>query len=168
MRYLIAFVLAALLICTPALPFAAAQPASVTRGRFVQSLWELWGGVPYEDTFYFSDVGHNETYTAAVCWAHDLGLVLGTGEEKFEPERPITREEAAVLLRRAAGHIGRNTDISNIAQCNDYADISPWADDSLYWATGCGLIDWAEGGLRAPKGYFTPEEAAAVFERFST
>ncbi len=163
MRRLLAFFLAVLALLTP----SAMASAPVSRGEFVQALWELWGSVPYEDTFAFSDLPHDTPYTSAVCWAHDLGLVLGVGGGQFEPSRPITREEAAVFLRRAAAHIGRNTaTISNTAQCNDFADISPWADDSLYWATEQGLIDWAEGGLRAPYGTLSPDEAAAVFQRF--
>lgn len=139
----------------------------VTRGQFVQFLWELWGSVPYEDTFYFSDLGHNEPYTSAVCWAHDLGLILGVGKERFEPSRPITREEAALFLRRAYAHIGRNTSsLSNAAECDDYTDAAPWAGDSLYWATELGLVDWSEGGLRDPNGFFTAEAAAALFRRF--
>lgn len=169
MRRLIAFVLTALLLFAPALGVSADEPVApaVTRAQFVQTLWEHWGGVPYWDTGVFSDVGHGEPYTAAVCWAHDMGLALGVGGGKFDPHRPITREEAAVLLRRAAKHIGRDTeDFFNTAECNDYEGISPWADDSLYWATATGLIDWAEGGLRAPTGTISPEEAAAIFNRF--
>lgn len=165
MKRMLAFLLTVLILLS-AMPSALAQSA-VSRGEFVQALWELWGSVPYEDTFTFSDLPHDTPYTSAVCWAHDLGLVLGVGGGRFAPERPITREEAALFLRRAAAHIGRDTaTISNTALCNDYADISPWADDSLYWATESGLIHWAEGGLRAPNGTLTPDEAAAILQRF--
>lgn len=165
MKRVCAFLLAALLLLTPVRAAQADRP--VTRGEFVQALWELWGSVPYEDTRVFSDLAHNTPYTTAVCWACDLGLILGVGDGYFEPERTITREEAAVFLRRAAAHIGRDTaTISNLAMCNDYADISPWADDSLYWATESGLIDWAEGGLRAPYGTITQAEMEGIYYRF--
>ena len=52
------------------------------------------------------------------------------------------------------------------AYCNDFDGISPWADDSLYWATDTGLIPWAEGGLMAPQGTLTAEEATGIFTRF--
>lgn len=163
MRRILPIFLAVLLFFTS----SAMAAAPVSRGEFVQSLWELWGSVPYEDTFFFTDLPHDTTYTSAICWAHDLGLVMGVGGRRFEPTRPITREEAAVFLRRAAAHIGRDTaTISNVAQCNDYVDISPWADDSLYWATEQELIHWAEGGLRAPYGTLTTEETADIFTRF--
>lgn len=165
MKRLSALLLALILLC-PA-HAADAPPPPVTRGQFVYALWAHWGSVPYRNTACFSDVSADAPYTAAVCWAHDLGLVLGVGDGRFEPERPITREEAAVFLRRAGNHIGRNTEtVSNLAMCNDYADISPWADDSLYWCTEAGLIPWAEGGLRAPYGTLSPEEVSAIFTQF--
>lgn len=160
-----ALLLAALLLLAPAR--AARTDPPVSRGAFVQALWELWGSVPYEDTRVFSDLPHDALCTTAVCWARDLALIRGVGGGCFAPERPITREEAAVFLRRAAAHLGRETaTVSNLAMCNDYADISPWADDSLYWATESGLIDWAEGGLRASYGTVTAAEMAAIYRRF--
>ena len=99
MKKLLISVLCLTLLFAPAL---AADDATVTRGQFVAGIWELWGGVPYEDTRVFSDVDHDRSDTTAICWAYDLGLVQGTGGGLFAPDRPITREEAAVLLRRAA------------------------------------------------------------------
>ena len=165
MKKLLAAALCLLLLPAPAL---GAEDAPVTRGQFVAGLWELWGGVPYEDTRVFSDVGHDREDTAAICWAWDLGLVKGTGGGLFCPDRAITREEAAVLLRRAADYLGRETATSsNLAECNDYDGISPWADDSLYWATEIRLIDWAPGGLMAPQDTISPEEFAGILERFA-
>lgn len=163
MRHIAALLIAALLLFAPA--FGAS--AAVTRAQFVQTLWEQWGSVAYWDTGVFSDVGHGESYTHAICWAYDMGFTRGVGDGLFEPERPITREEAAIFLRRAARHIGRDTEnFLSTAECNDFEGISPWADDSLYWATATGLMEWAEGGLRAPAGTLSPEEATAIFDRF--
>ena len=89
----------------------------------------------------------NSPGATAVAWAYDLGIVRGTGGTLFVPDRPITREEAAVLLRRYAVHLGRDTFLpSGVAACNDFEGISPWADDSLYWAAGIGLLAWGADG----------------------
>ena len=96
-----------------------------------------------------------------------MGFVLGTGWGRFDPDRPITREEAAVVLRRVGNFLGFETrTMGSLAECNDFDGISPWADDSLYWATDTGLIPWAEGGLMAPQGTLTAEEATGIFTRF--
>ena len=151
MRRLLAFFLAVLALLTP----SAMASAPVSRGEFVQALWELWGSVPYEDTFAFSDLPHDTPYTSAVCWAHDLGLVLGVGERRFAPECPITREEAALFLRRAAAHIGRDTALSSPSPGG-----SPWAEGALHWAVETGLLASEEN---AP---LTPDEARTMLDRF--
>lgn len=160
-----AFALLSLLFVGSAVP--AAQSPPVTRGEFVSALWAQWGAVPYEDTRIFYDVPHNAPETTAVCWAADLGLTKGVGPGRFAPGRPITREEAAVILRRAAEYLGRDTATqTSLAECNDMDGISFWADDSLYWCTDIGLIDWAVGGLMAPQGTITAQELTEILFRF--
>ncbi|UQT48371.1 S-layer homology domain-containing protein [Flavonifractor plautii] len=54
----------------------------------------------------------------------------GTGGTLFVPDRPITREEAAVLLRRYAAHLGRDTFCpAEWPPVTTLRDL-PWADDS--------------------------------------
>ena len=146
---------------------AAALPAAVTRGEFVILLWESAGAVPGDAAQGFSDVGKDDDCSTAGGWAAEHRLVLGTGGGRFEPDRPITREEAAVLLRRWAALQGRDTFLPDgVAECNYYADISPLADDSLYWATDTGLLEWSPGGRLGPAGTLTPDQAADIFYRF--
>lgn len=155
-----------LLLLTLILPAAAAE-LPVTRAKFVQALWACSGSVPYDGNGPFSDVPLDHPAATAVAWAHDLGVVRGTGGELFTPDRPITREEAAMLLRRYASHLGRDTFLPDgPSLCNDNEGISPWADDSLYWATQTGLLEWAPGGLLDPHGTFTTQQMDAVLSRF--
>ena len=163
MKRLFALALSLALLC-PAC-HAASEP--VTRGEFTVALWESFGGVPYAATGVFYHVSHHPPRTAAMFWAADMGFVLGTGWGRFDPDRPITREEAAVVLRRVGNFLGFETrTMGSLAECNDFDGISPWADDSLYWATDTGLIPWAEGGLMSPQRTLTPEEATGIFTRF--
>ena len=98
----------ALLLLTLLLPAAAAAQSPVTRVQFVAALWTCSGAVPYDANGPFSDVNPNSPGATAVAWAYDLGW-RGTGGNFSVPDRPITREEAAVLLRRYAVHLGRDT-----------------------------------------------------------
>ena len=159
----------ALLLLTLLLPAAAAAQSPVTRVQFVAALWTCSGAVPYDANGPFSDVNPNSPGATAVAWAYDLGIVRGTGGTLFVPDRPITREEAAVLLRRYAVHLGRDTFLpSGVAACNDFEGISPWADDSLYWAAGIGLLAWGADGRPEPQGTLSPEELEQALARFLT
>ena len=157
-----------LLLLTVLLPAAAAAaPPAVTRAQFVAALWACAGAAPYDANGPFADVERDSPGAAAIAWAYDLGVAKGTGGACFAPDRPVTREEAAVLLRRYAAHLKRDTFLpGGVAACNDYEDISPWADDSLYWATSIGLLDWGPGGRLDPQEGLTAEALERTLSRF--
>lgn len=103
---------------------------------------------------------------AVLLW-ESAGAVPFAGDGRFSPDRPLTREELAVALRRYARILGRDTFLpAGAAECNDYADISPWADDSLYWAAGIGLLAWGADGRPEPQGTLSPEELEQALARF--
>ena len=160
-------------LCLLVLPARGAEPGDegeigVTRGEFIILLWEDGGGVPFDKTAHpFTDI-EEDGVAQAVAWAYSLGLVNGVGGNRFAPHRPITREECAALLRRWDGRRGRCTFLPDgVAGCNDYADISPWADDSLYWACVTGRMDWRAGRL-APLEEVSRAEAEGYFTNRSS
>ena len=82
-----------------------------------------------------------------------------------KPRRPIRILVAAAAV--AAAHLGRDTFLpSGVAACNDFEGISPWADDSLYWAAGIGLLAWGADGRPEPQGTLSPEELEQALARF--
>lgn len=132
---------------------------AVTRGEFVVLMWESRGAVPFDKTDHpFADLKEDGQCQAA-AWAYQEGLVQGVGSSLFAPERPLTREECATLLRRMDAHLGRDVFLPDgPALCNDYEGVSPWAGDDLYWACITGRMDWLECRL-APLSFVTHEEA---------
>ena len=92
--------------------------------------------------------------TAAALLVLVLLLFLNPAVVAAAP--PAARMDLAVLLWESAG----------AAECNDYADISPWADDSLYWACDAGVLNWSEGGRLDPGGTLTLAQLQAVLEDF--
>ena len=157
---LVTFALCSALFCLPA---AAVEPP-VTRGEVLLLLWQSAGAVPYDKTAHpFTDLEGRDDLGQAAGWAYDLGLIKGIGNDLFAPDLPMTREELATLLRRNDALLGLDTFLPDgAALCNDYADISPWADDSLYWACIMGRMDWRDTRL-APLDYATRSEAEELF-----
>ena len=134
------------LIC----PAAAQEPAPITRGELAALLWWREGAVAYDKTAHpFADLaGEEDGLVQAVAWGYSLGLMRGVGDGLFAPHRILTREEYATVLRRYDALQGRDVFFPDgAAGCNDYIDISPWADDSLYWACATGRMDFAQNRL---------------------
>ncbi len=141
------------------LPSAQGSQPPITRGEAVLLLWETAGAVPYDKTAHpFTDIDDDGVAQAA-AWAWGEGLTHGVGNSLFAPERPITREEWAALLRRSSARLGLDVFLpEGVALCNDGRDISPWADDSLYWACVTRRLPWLKGRL-APLAPVPLEEA---------
>lgn len=146
---------------------AVAAAGPLTRGDLAAALWETQGCPAPQGHCPFSDLPPADPRAPALTWAAEQGLVNGTGGGAFAPDRPATREEAAVLLRRYARWLGQDSFYPEIARCNDYADISPWADDSLYWAAGTGLLPWSPGGRLDPLGPVSQADLSAALDRLA-
>ena len=140
------------------LPAARASEPPVTREAFVTLLWEEQNSPAPDAPSPFQD-----TASEAVSWACEKGLTHGTSSETFTPNRPITREEAAVLLRRYDAMRGIDVTFpSGPSECNENEGISPWADDSLYWACETGRIPWRDS-QHAPQVPLDDTDLAAIF-----
>lgn len=80
----------------------------------------------------------NDTTSSTVSAAYVLGIVKGISENKFNPYRFITRQEAAVMLSRTAKVLGVKTQ-STGKSFSDAKYFAPWAADHILFVSG--LID---------------------------
>ncbi|MEK3882031.1 serine hydrolase [Paenibacillus sp. PL2-23] len=74
---------------------------AVTRGEYVANLLKLLNltGIDAEQQPAFADLkGHPAA--SYIQLAHMLGMVKGNGKGSFHPDKPITRQEAAVMIYR--------------------------------------------------------------------
>ena len=94
-------------------------------------------GLPLKVNYTFTDVTENDWFYSYVNTAYSYGIVNGVSDAEFNPSGTITREEAAVMLARAAKLCGMNTDIEVLeardilAGFLDYVKASDWAVGSL-------------------------------------
>ena len=93
--------------------------------------------MPLKVNYTFTDVTENDWFYSYVNTAYSYGIVNGVSDAEFYPSGTITREEAAVMVARAAKLCGMNTDIEALeardilAGFLDYVKASDWAVDSL-------------------------------------
>ena len=62
--------------------------------------------IPYAATTKFSDVSANDWYSGYVKYLSNFGLIYGTGEDTFDPNRTITRAEFVAMAVRFFDNYG--------------------------------------------------------------
>ncbi len=78
--------------------FGAGDP--VTREQLAAILWR-YAGRPAAEADAFADEGDISAYARpAVAWAKAKNVVNGVGENRFDPQGPVTRAQTAVILYR--------------------------------------------------------------------
>ena len=119
----------------------------------------------------FSDVEPGRWYTAAVAWANDNQIAVGTGV-LFGTTDPVTREQLALMMKKLASlqnivNKYENTELS-LDRFTDADQISGWALYAVEWAVHNGLIAGNDKSQLNPKGKATRAEAAQIFFNFHT
>lgn len=108
----------------------------------------------------------SDTQDGDVEWAHAFGIVEGRGDGSFDPDAPITRQEAAVMLLRAyAVYAGEAPSPDAADSFRDGDEIAPWASESVAVINGWGVMDGPGDGAFSPNGYYTREQCFLTFLR---
>ena len=139
-----------------------------TRAQIVTMLWRI-DGEPREalNNNYYADIKVGSYYEEASGWAAKNRIVNGSGGQKFDPDKPVTREELAVMLLRYAKYKGKNTsNESDLSIYEDKSEISSWAEEALSWANSCGYISGMSESIIGPKGKATRAQVAVILHRY--
>lgn len=134
----------------------APKEQTVSCALAAQVLYELSGEEGLEDP---ADI---------LAWAVENGL-LGDGEEEFDPERPITRQELIAILyrfetvycRRAPG------DSDSLDRFSDGESVHSSARAAMGWAVGAGLIQGTSENTLHPTGYASRDQLDIILLRYS-
>ena len=95
------------------------------------------------------------------------GVVSGYGDGRFGPDDPITREQAAVILRGYARLKGKNVSAqANLSGFSDAGQVSAYALDAMRWANAEGLINGTSATTLTPSGTTTRAQAAVILKGF--
>lgn len=132
-----------------------------TRAMVVVTLYSLAGkpSMPYQ--VIFDDVSYADWFWEAVLWANKYGITTGYNDS-FDPYRPITREELAVMLFNYASIDKSITPILWPFDIN-YADdgaINGWSKNAIIWCTNKGVFIGRDDGRFAPSDKTTRAELA--------
>ena len=148
-----------------------APKMTTTRAQIVQILYNLEGEPKVSGTTPFTDLTQN-WYKDAVLWAYQTGVVVGTSATTFEPDRPVTREQIAVILMEYVTRVlklERTWTPADLSVFPDAGSVSGWAKDALADAVALGLISGASNGGQTylePQGSATREQVATILMEF--
>ena len=142
----------------------------LTRGMSVTILYRMEGSPNNNGKSNFVDVDSNEYYAKAIKWAVDNGIVHGyEGQNKFGPNDSIKRQDLAGILRNYAKYKKKNVNVtSDLTRFKDYQKVDSYANASVQWAVGNGVITGNMDGTLNPVGTATRAETAAMLQKYCT
>ncbi|MGI2293522.1 glycoside hydrolase domain-containing protein [Paenibacillus sp. GXUN7292] len=115
----------------------------------------------------FADISPDAWYAGVVSAAAQAGLVNGQGDNRFNPQASITREEMAVMLKRALEWQTKQAIQASEAQSYaDDAQISAWAKEAIRALAEQGIMIGRGNNNFAPKASVNRAEAAQAIFNF--
>ncbi|MCL6612794.1 MAG: S-layer homology domain-containing protein [Peptococcaceae bacterium] len=130
--------------------------SKITRAEFAALLvkafkLQIKAGKVFDDTS-----GHWSRDIVSTAWAY--GIASGYSDSSFGPDDPVTREQMAAMVVKAA----KLVPVNGQAVFADSADISGWAREAVAAAAGKGIIKGYPDLTFKPRGNATRAEAVAV------
>lgn len=118
----------------------------MTRAEFATIVVRALGLEPKANNA-FSDVKTTDWFAPYIGTASTYGIINGVGDGKFDPNGPIVRQEAAVMVARAAQLCGIDTELDAaaaldvLAQFDDYIKTADWARVGLAVCYNNDILD---------------------------
>lgn len=111
---------------------------------------------------YFYDVPSDRWSAPYIYQLAALGVINGTGANRFEPQLYVTREEFVKMLAGVAG-----ADVS-VYRSNSFTDVPSdrWSAPYIAWAANLGVTHGDTPTAFAPAKYITRQEMAAMIYRY--
>ena len=149
-----------------------APTGTTTRAQIVQILYNLEGTPAVSGTTPFTDLTAN-WYKPAILWAYQNNVVAGTSPTTFDPDRPVTREQIAVILTQYMFHVlkmERTWTPADLSTFPDGAQVSSWAKEAMQDAVALGLINGTKASdgvvYLDPQGSATRQQVATILMNF--
>lgn len=147
-------------------PDTLTPAASIKRADFMLLLVRTLG-LSAQAPGSFEDVEANAYYYEAIGIAKVLGITEGNGNNRFLPNKEISRQDMMTLTARALAIAGKLDPSAAAAELTRFADsdsVAPYAESSIALLVGSGLIQ-GDGQLLNPQRSTNRAEAAVLMHR---
>lgn len=142
--------------------------STMTRAEFativVKSL-----GLDLQKEKIFKDVNEKDWFFDYISTANNYGIIKGKSKDIFDPQGLITKEEAAVMMKRASNLAGLELELNEtatrdiLAQFSDYMNISKWARESTAYCYSNEILDTNDLKVNLHKNVTRGEIAQMIF-----
>ncbi|MFD0671902.1 S-layer homology domain-containing protein [Cohnella sp. GCM10027633] len=105
-----------------------------------------------------------DTFEDHVYKAYNFGIVNGVSDSLFEPDRPIVRKEAVVMMANILTTLKVNGLTTDKAPYTDYAAIPSWAKSSANLTYHAKIFTGSNAGMEPDKPY-TREQSIVTMRR---
>jgi hypothetical protein len=119
----------------------------------------------------FADIEEDDWYSDYIKTAHKYGVVSGYGNDRFEPNDKITRQEALAITARAMKITEPNAVIETeevdklLASFGDTGEVDDWARGSIASCIKIGIVIGKPGNIIALDDTITGADAAVTVRR---
>ncbi|MCP3794722.1 S-layer homology domain-containing protein [Paenibacillus sp. CH40] len=139
---------------------------AVTRAEWVTALDRTLALEPVQAAVSsYQDVAKKTWYYGWIEAASQLNIVQGGTSATFQPNSPITRQEAALMIARLIRSSGGSGDATS--SFTDTGEIADWALDAVTTVNRYGFMK-GESNYFRPASSLTREETAVLLERLLT
>ncbi|WP_391575077.1 S-layer homology domain-containing protein [Cohnella sp.] len=133
--------------------------ASITRAELAAILAKVIQREPTQDAITFKDVPATSWASVAIDKVAKLGLMKGSPNGDFMPNKPITRAEIAVIAAAIYEGDERNTSES-------FTDIAGhWANAAITEVVAAGILTGYKGGTFRPSQALSRAEAVVIINK---
>ena len=136
----------------------------MTRAMLVTVLYRMAGSPDAGAASGFTDVPADAYYADAVAWAKEQGIALGVTATTFEPEKAVTREEAATFLYRYVTATSGKPEAGDgdLSVFRDADKVQEYAKEAMTWAVGESLFGGFPNGTLQPAVGLTRAQMAKL------
>jgi len=142
--------------------FLSGYRDTTTRAEFAAlsvALYEKLTGAEVAGRTTFTDTNDVNVQKAAY-----IQVVQGVGDGRFDPDAPLTREQAATMLSRLASALGSPLP-AHVATFADTRTVSPWALDAVGQMQASGIMGGVGANMFSPQGQYTREQSIVTIIR---
>lgn len=133
-----------------------------TRGTLVTTLWRIAGEPEATAAAPFEDLTQ-DWYIPAVNWAYEVGIIKGTSDTTFSPDKYSSRSELVTMMHRFSVYRGNdNGKREDLSVFYDESEIPEYALDALEWAVANGIIIGEDGYVDTDPPICYPDVASTA------